>query len=121
MRWLLNRLFKLTLLEVDESRYRYHGGGGQFSSVVNQTGALVVTANAVQPGALINHVGAGLIKNITLPDPFFSGIVILVADAVFTWDATGNISVAGTSTAIGRAILFAYDPATLKWYPGYVL
>ena len=95
------------------------GIGGQFNPVTGQT-ALAVTANAIAPVALVSHVGAGLIKTITVPWTGFGGIIVLVADAVFTWDATANIAVAGTSTAIGRAIAFAYDPVTAKWYPFYV-
>jgi len=81
---------------------------------------LVITANVITPTALVNRVAAagGLIKTITVPWPGFAGFIVLIAGTTpYTWDATANIAVAGTSTATGRAMLFVYDPIPAKWYP----
>lgn len=95
-------------------------GVGGANNPVSSPSALVVTANVIAPTGLVSHVGAGLVKTITLPWVGFGGTIYLVADAVYTWDATGNIALGGTSTAIGRAIPFVYDQVAAKWYPSVV-
>jgi hypothetical protein len=106
------------ILKFVETPNNYGVGGA--GNPVSSPSALSVTANVVTPTGLVSHVGAGLIKTITVPWVGFGGFIVLIADAVFTWDATGNIALAGTSTAIGRAILFTYDQVAGKWYPTVV-
>lgn len=75
----------------------------------------------VAPTKLIHHiVGTPAIVNITPPAADFNGIVIFIADGIFTWTAAGNIAVLGTVTAALGIVIFAYDPATAKWYPSRV-
>lgn len=95
------------------------GGGSPVAG--GRIGAAIASAATVAPLQPITHItGAVAIVNITPPDPTFSGLIVLIADGIFTWTAAGNIAIAGTSTAVGRAILFFYDPATAKWYPSVV-
>lgn len=97
---------------------------GMFAAPLYATGkgtALAVTANTISPTQGIHHVGAGLIKTITKPpQPFFqTGSIVLIPDAAFTYDATGNIVVAaGSGTAVaGRAMTATWDGT--KWYMSY--
>jgi hypothetical protein len=64
--------------------------------------------------------GTTAIVNITPPYPTFAGTIVLLAAAIWTWTAAGNIAIAGTVTAAGRSIAFTYNPATAKWYPSAV-
>lgn len=85
--------------------------------------ALVVSSNTIAPTRAIHHVGAGLIKTITVPTMLdggaFTGSITLWPDAAFTYDATGNILVsAGGGTAIvDRPMIATYDGT--KWAMGY--
>jgi hypothetical protein len=82
---------------------------------------LGITANVLATPNTINFVAAGLIKTITVPTLFNpgGGTVTLIPTAAFTWDATGNIAIAGTAV-IGRALTMTYDALTQKFYPSYV-
>lgn len=81
---------------------------------------LTIAGNAIAPTNAIHHVGAGLIKNITVPTGFLSGTIILIPDAAFTWDATGNIATGGALTAVvGKALICTYSSSTGKWYTSY--
>jgi hypothetical protein len=83
-----------------------------------------VAGNTIQPTAYTHHVGAGLIRNIDAtgglgglngnPLPF--RCVLMIPDAPFTTDSTGNIAVA-LKAKVSQAITFCYDPMATKWYP----
>jgi hypothetical protein len=89
--------------------------GGLQNSVM---GADLASGATIAPSALIHNVtGAAAVVNITPPWPAFAGVVYLIAAGIFTWTAAGNIAVAGTSTAVGRAVGFVYNPVIGKWYP----
>lgn len=89
--------------------------GGQQNSVL---GVDLASGATIAPTSLIHNVtGAAAIVNITPPWPAFAGIVWFIAGGIFTWTAGGNIAVAGTSTAVGRAVGFMYLPGIGKWYP----
>lgn len=81
---------------------------------------LSVASNTVAPTNMVHHVGAGLIKTITVPTMCSPTCTVwFVPDAAFTYDATGNIVVpagAGTATT-SRAMSFTWDGT--KWYPSY--
>jgi hypothetical protein len=81
---------------------------------------LTIVANAITPVTPIVFVGAGLIKNITVPSAFtgHGGVVTVLPTAAFTTDVTGNVAIASTAV-VGRAMQFTYDGATTKWYPSY--
>lgn len=92
--------------------------GGVFANLI---GPNIASAATIAPTKPIHHVtGTAAIVTITPPDPAFSGVVILIADGIWTWTAAGNISVLGTTTAANGAVVFTYDPATAKWYPSRV-
>lgn len=97
-----------------ENSERFEVGGLQNSVV----GSDLASGATIAPTSLVHNVtGAAAIVNITPPWPGFGGIVWLVAQGIFTWTAAGNIGVAGTSTAVGRAVGFLYVPSAGKWYP----
>lgn len=78
---------------------------------------LAINSNVVAPTGSVHHVGAGLIKTITVPagcTPTCS--IDIVPDAAFTTDATGNISLASTATQ-NRTMRFSWDGS--KWNPSY--
>jgi hypothetical protein len=73
---------------------------------------LTITSNTIVPTGSVHHVGAGLIKTITVPVAVVGPWVLwLIPDAAFTWDSTGNITLrAGGGTAvINQAIAFVWD------------
>lgn len=81
-------------------------------------GPAIASAATIAPTFPVHHVtGTAAIATITPPDAAFQGKIILISDAVWTWTATGNIAIAGTTTAAGKSFVFEYDPSTLKWYP----
>jgi len=84
------------------------------------TVALTISSNTITPLFQTSHVGAGLIKTITVPDSASrrASVVTVIPDAAFTYDNTGNIVGSGTAT-VGRAMTFTYTPTTSKWYPSY--
>lgn len=89
-----------------------HGAGS--SSVLS------VSSNIIAPTNAVHHVGAGLIKTITVPASCtVTCWVFLVPDAAFTYDATGNITVAsGSGTAVvNRLMTAAWDGS--KWTMSY--
>jgi len=87
------------------------------------TGILTIaSANIISPQDDIMRVtGNAVIKTINLPAPYFQGPLFLFnTDAsVGTWDATGNIALAGTMTRY-HLFVFVYDNAVSKWYPNAV-
>lgn len=84
-------------------------------------GPTIASATTIAPTKPIHHVsGTTAIVNITPPDPNFSGVLILIADGIWTWTAAGNIAVLGTVTAALGTVIFTYDPQTAKWYPSRV-
>lgn len=81
---------------------------------------LTITTNTIAPTNLIHHLGAGLLKTITVPTlcaPTCS--LYIVPDAAYTYDATGNITLpAGGGTAVvSRTMVFVWDGT--KWNPSY--
>lgn len=83
-------------------------------------GVLSVSGNAIAITANIHHVGAGLIKNITVPSTLTAGAALyVIPDAAFTYDNTGNLVVpAGGGTAvINKLMIFVFDGS--KWTPSY--
>ncbi len=83
-------------------------------------GADIASAATIAPVALIHRVtGTAAVVNITVPYTGFSGIVILLPTAVWTWTAAGNIALAG-SAVVGKANIFTYNSVTALWYPNYI-
>lgn len=78
---------------------------------------LTIASNTVVPTGALHHVGAGLIKSITVPTSCSPTCTIaLVPDAAFTTDTTGNISLVSLAV-INRVMLFVWDGS--KWNPSY--
>src|SRR5262245_53679544 len=53
---------------------------------------LQVVENTITPTHLIHHVQSGLIKNITVPSGFNSGVIYLIPDGIITTDINGQYS-----------------------------
>lgn len=88
-------------------------------AVVDPTIAPLASANVIAPTDIMHRItGNTVIKTITPPSQYFNGPIYFFSTDVggCTWDATGNIAIAGTMT---RFLMFAfiYDPAVGKWYP----
>lgn len=97
---------------------RFANIGSQLNGIV---GPAIASANVIAPTYGVHHVtGTGLLKTITPPFPGFQGPIVLIPDSgIWTWDATGNIGVAGTVTAAnGVPVSFFFDG--LKWWPDRV-
>lgn len=73
---------------------------------------LTVSENAITPTHSIHHVQGGLIKNITVPPGFSSGVIYLIPDDIFTTDTTGNIRNSFAASP-GQVVLASYDGK--KW------
>lgn len=84
--------------------------------------APIVSANTITPtGPLFHMTGTTIVKTINpVPGSLEGGTVTIVFDgsaAGLTWDATGNIAVAGTSTTAASAVTFVFDQGSGKWHP----
>lgn len=84
--------------------------------------APVAGANTnVATGSLFHLTGTTIMKTLTAPAGYIegSGITIVFdgSAAGLTWDATGNIAVAGTATTAGSAVTFTFDQGSGKWHP----
>jgi hypothetical protein len=84
--------------------------------------APVVSANTITPtGPFFHMTGTTIVKTINLPSNFVEGgwiaIVFDGSSAGLTWDATGNIAVAGTATTAGSVVSFFFDKGSGKWHP----
>lgn len=78
---------------------------------------LTINTNVIVPTTSVHHLGAGLVKTITVPASCANTCSIdIVPDAAFTTDATGNISLASTAV-ISRTLRFTWDGT--KWNPSY--
>lgn len=95
----------------------YTVGTGRF---VDFSTALAGANTNVAPGSRFHLTGTTIMKTLTPPTGFVGGTITIIFDgsgAGLTWDATGNIAVAGTATTALSAVTFYYDPNTSKWYP----
>jgi hypothetical protein len=84
-------------------------------------GSPVASAATITPSGQVFHVtGTTATVTINLPPNLVAGQFTVIADAIWTWTAAGNIAEAGTVTAAGGTVTFTYDPGTSKWYPSRV-
>ena len=82
----------------------------------------VASAGTIAPVKRIAYIsGTAAISTITPQSPILgtNGTIILIPTAIFTWDALGNIAIAGTAV-VGRALHMTFTNTTSKWYPSYV-
>jgi hypothetical protein len=84
---------------------------------------LAVAANAIAPTNKQHHVGAGLIKTITVPAGGLAdgSLLRIIPDAAFTYDATGNVVLptGGGTAVVNKLMIFAWDAVATKWTPSY--
>jgi hypothetical protein len=88
------------------------------------TEASVAGTNAVL-GPVFAISGTNAIVTFTPPVGFNTtaaggGCFTVIPKGIFTWTAAGNISVAGTTTAITQNVTFCWNPYTSKWVPSRV-
>lgn len=85
--------------------------------------APVAGANTnVATGPFFHLTGTVIMKTLTAPNTSdFEGAAITIvfdgSGAGLTWDATGNIAVAGTATTAGSYVTFVFDQGSGKWHP----
>ena len=107
-------------IHVASGQARFDGGVTTPGVSSSASSVLTVSGNVITPTGSVHHVGAGLIKTITVP-AFVTGpwVLHLVPDAAFTYDNTGNIVVpAGGGTAtVNRAMTLVWDGS--KFTPSY--
>jgi hypothetical protein len=76
-------------------------------------------------GPFFHLTGTVIMKTLNPPtiiggSDFEGAAITIVFDgsaAGLTWDATGNIAVAGTATTAGSAVTFWFDQGSGKWHP----
>jgi len=86
-------------------------------ALTSASSVLTISSNVITPTGSVHHVGAGLIKTITVPAVMATpGTITIIPDAAFTYDATGNILGSGTATT-NRAMTFTWDGS--KWAASY--
>lgn len=97
---------------------RFDGGVRTPAVSSSASSVLSIASNVIAPTGSVHHLGAGLVKTITVPaDVIGPSTLWLIPDAAFTWDATGNISVLGIAV-INKALAMVWDGT--KWNPSYV-
>lgn len=98
------------------------GDGAVRASFYNSStiSTLTFSTNTIAPTSAIHHLGAGLIKTITVPVTCTPTCVIsIIPDAAYTYDNTGNVTVpVGAGLAlISKVMTFTWDGT--KWNPSY--
>lgn len=108
--------------------FNFATGGGNVGQLSNngifaqQLGADLASASTITPTHAIHRVtGITSINTIAVPDVFndgdnTGGHLTIIPTGIFTWTASGNIGLAGTSV-VGKAIIFTWVPGLHKWYP----
>lgn len=96
-------------------------GGAQVPQVSSSASSvLTIGSNIIVPTGSVHHVGAGLIKTITVPAGVVGPWVLwLVPDVAFTYDATGNLVVpsGGGTAVVNKAMALVWDGT--KFTPSY--
>lgn len=97
-------------------------GWGNAQAPQNVTAAVAsVAGSTALSGPFFHMTGTNAVTGFTLPVGFTGGCVTIVADAIWTWTAAGNILTAGTTTAAGRYNRFCYDSSAGKWVPDKII
>lgn len=80
---------------------------------------LAISANTITPTGSVHHVSTtNVLATITVPATFVTpGRVTFIPDAIFTWNTSGNISIAGTAV-VNKALTMTWDGT--KWSPSYL-
>jgi hypothetical protein len=103
----------------------HNQGAGSAANVPSAgTEASAAGTNAVL-GPVFAISGTNAIVTFTPPVGFDNtalggGCFTVIPKGIFTWTAAGNISVAGTTTAITQNVTFCWNPYTSKWVPSRV-
>lgn len=112
-------------VNVDSTSVDYGEYGKNRTTRYNTAAPTVASANTITianvPVTFIS--GTTLIKTINVPTAWvgtanYGGKITLIPTGAWTWDATGNIAVAGTAV-VSKALDLIFDKGTGKWYPSY--
>jgi len=83
------------------------------------TGSALVSASTIGPVNRTHHVtGTSTISTITAAGMTDGEILILIPDASFATNTSGNIAL-GSTAVVNRAVQFVWDATASKWYPSY--
>lgn len=105
------------------------GFHGPYGGLANSTASAGTLASAAGTNAVLGPVfaisGTNAIVTFTPPIGFDAsavggGCFTVIPKGIFTWTAAGNISIAGTTTAITQNVSFCWNPYTSKWIPSRV-
>ena len=99
-----------------------------YPNMVGFSAPLVGGNTNVAPGYFFHLTGTTIMKTLTAPvaginagglpmDGSQINIVFDGSGAGLTWDATGNIAVAGTATTAASMVTFTFDQGSAKWHP----
>ncbi len=90
------------------------------TSIKGPTAAVASAAGVIIPSGPLFHVtGTAAITGFGLPLGFAGGSFTIIPDAVFTWTAATDITLAGTAV-VNKALTFTYDSTTFKFSPSYI-
>jgi hypothetical protein len=99
------------------------GWNNPLAGKFGQTATVASAAGAVTPsGPYFNISGTAAITGFNIPVGFNAtaaggGCFMVKPTGIFTWTAAGNISTAGTTTAITTPVSFCWDTVLAKWVP----
>jgi hypothetical protein len=99
-----------------------------YPNVVGFSASVTMANTMTASGFFFHTTGTTILKTLNAPAsgpaggsfPMDGSQVSIVFDgsgAGLTWDATGNINVAGTATTAGSMVTFTYDQSITKWIP----
>jgi len=96
-----------------------------YPNMVGFSAPVASATTIVASGYLFHVTGTTATATITAPVagvnagglPLDGSQITIVADAVWTWTAAGNIAVAGTVTTAGSSVTFTFDQGSGKWHP----
>ncbi|MEO8129620.1 MAG: hypothetical protein ABJF23_17475 [Bryobacteraceae bacterium] len=83
------------------------------------TGSALTAAATIGPANRTHHItGTSTVSTITASGMTDGEILILIPDASFATNTSGNIALASTAV-VNRALQFVWDATASKWYPSY--
>jgi hypothetical protein len=83
------------------------------------TGAAITSGSTIAPVSRVHHIsGTSTISTITPTGMIDGEILILIPDASFATNTSGNIALSSTAVA-NRALQLVWDATAAKWYPSY--
>jgi hypothetical protein len=83
------------------------------------TGTALTSGSTITPVTRVHHVtGTSAISTITATGMIDGEVLILIPDASFATNTSGNIALSSTAV-VNRALQLVWDATAAKWYPSY--